>query len=364
MKILFDYQAFANQVAGGVSRYFVELIGELGCIEGVEPTLCAPFSVNVHLRQAGGGGGKWAGVHLPPRWKSNPAMCFVDQLYFRLLFGMQAWDVYHPTYYKMMKRSVRARAHVVTVFDMTHERFPEMFDQADPTCRRKRMMVRDADGIICISEATRRDLIRWSGVEESRTTVIPLASRIGQVVATPANRSGPYWLFVGGRDGYKDFRMLLEVLQANKALASFDLLCFGGGAVTEAEGALLHRYGLTSRVQFIAGDDSVLRGAYEGAVALIYPSRHEGFGLPPLEAMTVGCPVIAANASSLPEVVGEAALLIPPGDAEALAKAMERIMNAQEYLSALVTKGRERASTFSWQRTACDTVQFYKKVTG
>jgi len=107
--------------------------------------------------------------------------------------------------------------------------------------------------------------------------------------------------------------------------------------------------------------DAELRALYVGASVFVFPSRHEGFGLPPLEAMSLGAPVVCADAASLPEVVGDAALLFAPGDAAALATALSRVLDDPALRERLSRAGRERAAQFTWERTAAGTVAAYRE---
>ncbi len=110
------------------------------------------------------------------------------------------------------------------------------------------------------------------------------------------------------------------------------------------------------------GDDSLLASLYRGASLFVYPSLYEGFGIPPLEAMSFGCPVVSGNASSLPEVVGDAAELFDPGSPSALLAAIERVLGDSAYRKALVERGHERTQLFSWKRCAEQTLGVYEKV--
>jgi glycosyltransferase involved in cell wall biosynthesis len=114
----------------------------------------------------------------------------------------------------------------------------------------------------------------------------------------------------------------------------------------------------------ISGGDAVLAGLYSTAAALVYPSLYEGFGIPPLEAMSFGCPVVCSRTSSLPEVVGSAAELFDPADEEEMCTAIERIISSTERSQLLVDRGYERIKQFSWEKCAQDTLDVYKKVLG
>ncbi|MEI7437332.1 MAG: glycosyltransferase family 1 protein [bacterium] len=363
MRVLYDYQAFGAQRAGGVSRYFVELLREWRRSGTVNPELIVPLSVNCHLADARTElGAIGHGLQLPSAWRPGPALALVNRVLFAAATLGRGWDLYHPTYYNDLWPAPRARRRVVTVFDMTHERFPHLFAAHDPTATRKRLAIQAAHGIICISETTRRDLVEITGVAAENTTVIPLATHIGEVRAAPFSHPRPFWLFVGARGGYKKFSVLIEALAGMPALNETDVICFGGGRFTEVEHRLLAAHALTARVRWVAGDDALLRGAYDHALALVYPSCYEGFGLPPLEAMTLGCPVVATNSSSLPEVVGKGGILIPPDQLPALSDALVSLAQNSALRSALVTAGLKQATRFSWKNCAAQTAAYYRRV--
>ncbi len=117
-----------------------------------------------------------------------------------------------------------------------------------------------------------------------------------------------------------------------------------------------------SQVSHFSGDDGLLRHLYANAAALVYPSLYEGFGIPPLEAMTVGCPVICSNVSSIPEVVGDAGLYFDPSSVEAMRDAMERLVSSSRIRTDLIARGRERSKLFSYDRCAEKTMDVYREV--
>jgi alpha-1,3-rhamnosyl/mannosyltransferase len=127
-------------------------------------------------------------------------------------------------------------------------------------------------------------------------------------------------------------------------------------------GVLRNAPGLAARVRWSGRvDDAALRGLYRDAAVFLFPSRYEGFGLPPLEAMGSGTAVVAADAASVPEVVGDAAVLVPPGDSVALAEAVAGLLAHPDRRAAYAAAGRERAAAFSWDRAAAETVRVYRE---
>ena len=199
------------------------------------------------------------------------------------------------------------------------------------------------------------------GINPEKISVTHLASNLkpSSVVAKlPFGR--PYLLYVGGRVGYKNFHMLLESYAASlKVRSEFDLVCFGS-VWTKVEFEHIAQLGLTECVRWVGGEDSKLVSFYQGARLLVYPSIYEGFGLPPLEAMQLGCPVLCTANSSIPEVVGDAGIYFEARDIDSLRYALEDLVFDDGRLVQLRQAGRERADSFSWSRCAEQTLSVYK----
>jgi glycosyltransferase involved in cell wall biosynthesis len=251
---------------------------------------------------------------------------------------------------------------VLTVFDMIHERFPGSFPPTDRTAQHKATAVARADHVVCISHSTRSDLIEMLGVAPHRTSVVHL----GHTLQTAAPRGaasvdGPYVLYVGQRGGYKNFLPLARALAASAAGADgIRLVAFGGGPFTASERAELAASGYDERrVEQRSGGDDELARLYAHASALAYPSLYEGFGIPPLEAMALDCPVVCSNTSSLPEVVGEAAELFDPCVPASMTAALDRVLLDAQRADALRARGRARVAQFSWERCAAETHAVY-----
>jgi glycosyltransferase involved in cell wall biosynthesis len=172
----------------------------------------------------------------------------------------------------------------------------------------------------------------------------------------------PYILYVGNRDGYKNFALLLDVFNSDFR-NDYDLICFGGKKFSTKEESMIKELGIQKEVKYVTGDDNLLYTLYKNAFCFVYPSLYEGFGIPPLEAMAAGCPVIASNSSSIPEVVGEAGLLFDPKSKESLTSSIYRLIHDENERSRLIQKGLLRTSKFSWDNTAKQTYDIYIELT-
>lgn len=263
------------------------------------------------------------------------------------------WIVHRSYYGPSLGTSIPI---VVTVFDMIAELYSAEYSWRDVTPRHKRQSVREASLVFAISETTKSDLIRLLECDPQKIRVLPLGvnppaeetERRAAERATPGER--PFVLYVGLRGGYKNFSAVLGALCV-PALRGLDLVCFGGPPFTPAELATIDQHALTGRVRRVVGDDDLLGAHYRTTACFVYPSRYEGFGLPPLEAMIRGCPVVASNGGSIPEVLGDAAALIDPDDIDGFAAAIDRVLTDDDLRRERVLSGYQRASMFSWAKT-------------
>lgn len=365
MKVVYDHQIFAMQNYGGISRYFRELAKELAEIipGGAQVSINCPFYINNYLSGAPASL-KVIGQHLP-MFRGAGRLCRgANAALSPILMGLLKPDIVHETYYSYQSSAPRYSRTVITVYDMIHELFPQSFAATDRTAEIKRQAVKRADHVICISEHTRQDLVRLFDVPIEKTSVVhlgfSLAASEAEQVDAPVR---PYLLYVGMRGGYKNFETLLHAYASQPWLKeSFDLVAFGGGSFTAYERAMIERLGVVDHVYQQGGSDQVLAARYKQAAVFIYPSLYEGFGIPPLEAMSYGCPVVCSNTSSIPEVVGKAARLFDPYSVEALAAALLDVLQSPSACQELKTLGFARVNEFSWHRCAQETHAIYQRV--
>ena len=178
-----------------------------------------------------------------------------------------------------------------------------------------------------------------------------------------ASTERPYLLYVGSRAGYKNFDLLLEAFSRTGLAGSYRLLAAGGGAWSALERERITTLGLSSSISLIPmADEASLARAYQGAQLFVYPSLYEGFGFPPLEAMSLGCPVLVNRTSSLPEVCGDAALYFNATDAQGLALSLIATLEGAAALAQARAAGKQRVELYSWQRCAKSTLEIYQSV--
>lgn len=373
MKVAFDSQIFCSQRFGGISRYFASVAGEMQLIPGVSPRVLAPLYFNEYLDKLPPGLVSGCKVRQWP--KMSMAIRLASLLSGDLALRWQKPEIVHKTYYYPLPSTPGGALSVVTVYDMIHELFPLNYSARDPIRQWKQSAVERADHVICISEQTRRDLlalhrlppekvsVTYLGYDDLRALLPAESAEDFRLRVLGTDR--PYLLFVGSRAGYKNFEGMLRAYAASPWLKdNFVVLCFGGGVFTAGERALASELGVSGNLQQVGGGDDTLAACYKHAALFVYPSLYEGFGIPPLEAMSLDCPVACSNTSSIPEVVGDAASLFNPQDTEELGRAMECVLNSSALAEDLRVKGRERCDTFSWRRCAEETVAIYGKLLG
>lgn len=369
MRVYFSDHIFSSQRFGGVSRIFAEMMPKM-----------ADFKIDVgylgctHINDYFDPPGPTPSAHVPwmPRVFRRAANTLVEKHFLK----SRKPDIVHVTYYPTESRTSRyANAKLaVTVYDMIHERMPHKVDPKDPTPNLKRLVCQKADLIFAISEHTKSDLVEIYGLPSEKIVVTHLASSLKPFRPDPTgNKSAitfpsgseiekPFFLYVGARAGYKNFALVLQAF-ANLAKTDKDtaLVCFGGPSFQTTDLEDFRRLGLGNRVHRVSGNDELLSQYYRNALALIYPSLYEGFGIPPLEAMGQGCPVIASNASSIPEVVGNAGILFDPFNLEALENAMTEVRTPAKR-AALIQLGYQQEALFSWDKTTVQTIQGYRLI--
>lgn len=268
---------------------------------------------------------------------------------------------------------------VVTIHDCIHLRFPQYLPNRRAHVYARVMMLmaaRRARRILTVSQASKQDILRYLNVPASKIEVIYNA--LDERLATPPPEEditrvrerfqlrAPFILYTGNIKPHKNVDRLIEAFAILRKKRSAELkLLIIGDEISKYPNLRrqIHKYQLHQHVRFLGFvPDATVRVLYRLAAAFVFPSLYEGFGLPPLEAMASGTPVITSNVSSLPEVVGDAALLIDPMDPSAIADAMQRVLDEPELRAELIRRGSERVKTFSWPRSIARTHEVYAEV--
>ncbi|HEX9896648.1 MAG TPA: glycosyltransferase family 1 protein [Dehalococcoidales bacterium] len=262
---------------------------------------------------------------------------------------------------------------IVTVHDLERICFPfsNQEPQEEASLKTDAAAIQKAEHVIAVSENTKKDLMRFLKIPDEKITVV--YNGVNHEVFKPNAHSislSTYILYVGSERPRKNLERLLEafvLLKKSPDFADLKLIKVGSAGRSDAFRQTTLRkikeLGLEREVIFIdqITDDRLVE-YYSSARALVYPSLYEGFGLPVLEAMACGCPVITSNVSSLPEVAGDAAFLINPYDVRDICGAIARLLTDGSLRKEMAVKGKERSKIFSWEKTAEQTMSLYRQV--
>jgi glycosyltransferase involved in cell wall biosynthesis len=364
VKIAFDHQTFTHQSYGGISRYYATLAHEL-LLLGKDASIFAGFHRNKYLAGLPRAivNGVNVGYYPPKTWKP---FHFLNHALTQFQINSWCADIVHETYYSSLPPLGSKVMRVTTAYDMIHEIFPDDFPVNDRTTEHKKGTFERVDHIISISHSTKRDLLKYFDIKESKISVVHLGVDVAKYQANVdyEPRQRPFLLYVGARGGYKNFCSVLRAIACSCSLKKeFDVIAFGGGKFSAEETALIDELGFKDlQVEQVSGSDDVLVGLYRQAEAFIYPSLYEGFGLPPLEAMAAGCPVICSHSSSIPEVVNNAGEYFDPMDYESMASAIENVTRSSELRSRLIQAGFDNVNKFTWTNCAQETMSIYNQL--
>lgn len=357
LDLVLDSIIFSLQRAGGISLYWSELIkGTSGLGHNVVSVEGRNSEENVFrstLEKSSLSVYKSRGI---PR----------IERYMPANFGEANFDVFHSSYYRMPRR--RNGVVIQTCYDFAYERFRSGLPRAVHSLQKYRAL-KNADGIICISESTRRDLFSFfPDLSSKPTRVIYLAASKdfrslsdGEAVdqlPTVIPTSERFVVFVGERGFYKNFAFAVEGVALCE---DYHLVLVGGGPVSAAERVFLDRH-LSNRWVHLSGISSrSLNAIFNRAQALVYPSSFEGFGIPILEAMQAGCPVICGSSSSIPEVAGSSGLTVDLNVPENVSEHL-RALEDSSWRSTVRESGLENASRFSWDSCSSESISFYNSI--
>ena len=364
LRIGFDGRALASPAAG-MRRYTYELFGALARIDPTLDLVAVGPPSQAAIPK---------GVE-----RVNPASSLPTNLGW-MLTGLPITarrarvDIFHAPAYTI---PLAVRPVVVTIHDVSYARHPEWYPYKRDPLRRAfyRRSALAADRIVTDSAFSKAEIVAAYGVDPRTIDVVPLAASgafaPGPPLPLPAACPPRFLLHVGDLHARRNLEMVARALQhvraRNRLAANVGLILAGvdRGAAAALDALAVRAGGPTPLVTFTGPlDEPTLLALYRAAAAFVYPSRYEGFGLPLLEAMGCGVPVIAAATSSIPEVTGGGAVLLDPDDEPAWADAIERLFEDRGHAAALRARGLARAAEYSWDRTARETAAVYRKMLG
>ena len=334
MKIFLDPQIFYLQKFGGISRIYAEFWANCNKKENIQVICPLYYSENLHLKEKG---------LLPNRFtflidKNYPGKKYMNAILKRInrrktkyYLRKNEFDIFVCSYYDpYFIGRLYGKPYIATVFDMIHEIFPAYFGGEEKLMNDKRLVCEKSNSIVAISTSTKNDILKfYPAIPTNKVKVIYLSQSIDtNDITIPSWLPKKYILFIGKRELYKQFDALLKaMLPIFEKDNDIKIVCAGGGKLSGAELDKLSSLNVLDRVVQSNFQDNELNAIYKKAELFVFPSEYEGFGIPALESMVCGCPVILSNTSSLPEIAEDAALYFEPNNIEELTAAIFKILN-------------------------------------
>jgi glycosyltransferase involved in cell wall biosynthesis len=354
MNIYIDNIIFSLQKAGGISVFFSECINGLSATGNNITLINQKENSNIFYKDI-----KQDALNVI--LENNIPSSIARYLNVKQKFNSPS--ILHSSYYRISKS--KNVVNVLSVYDFNYERnlcgqLPKLIHSTQ-----KRHAIKNSDVIICISESTKSDLIKfYPFVNEKIIKVVYLAcdsrfsvSREDLLVQHKFNKleKNNFVMFVGSRKNHKNFNIAIKAVEKNKELI---LAMVGGGEVSKNEKEILGQKLNSRYVHLKYLSVNSLNNLYNNAFCLIYPSSYEGFGIPILEAMQSGCPVITTDRASIPEVCGDACIQITEITPENFSLAMQRLNN-KRYREEVIKKGIKQSQKFSWDKTTKEILSIY-----
>jgi len=377
MRVIVDGTIYGRQRYGGINTFFNEVLPRIARYDHTRVDLLVPGQCRgvppgppVHWIAR-----DFIGPRTGLSWRLDERLEPIIESFKLGVFGLWAKTrseaVFQSTYFTSLPVSV---PHVAMAYDMNHELFPELYADPQGIWLRKRYpeYLRAATRIIAISNTTRRHVEHYYGIPHELIDVVPPGVDTSRFFLDTQDdhfdrlRGGlgierPYILFVGGRWHYKNFPLLLEAMGRLSGHTGLTLVV-AGAPWDEREVAQFTSHRLFRTIRLVVHpDDDLLRLLYSFAAGFAFPSLSEGFGIPLLEAMACGAPVIASDTDVFREVAGEAAIYFNATDADALAQAIERCLD-ERTRAQYRERGLAQVAKYSWESTAAQTRAVYEKV--
>jgi len=361
MKIIYDHKIFWSQKYGGISRYFVNLFKNLQVNRKVDFKIIAPFYQNKYLVEEVNNE-KIFGIYLKNK---IPKTSFIYEKFNDFFFKYGAHNfkpnIIHSTYYNesIKKKTIPL---IITVYDLIHEKLAL---KKNKKIFPKLKSLEIADHIIAISKKTKEDLVKFYNVNENKISVTYLGSNhalLDNNEYQSTNQQKPFILYVGSREKYKNFEFFLKGYSLSSKLKNdFNIILFGGGKLSKDEKKFIHELKLDDKVIYKEGNDKELYNLYRSSKAFIFPSLHEGFGLPLIEAMVNECPVICSKNEIFEEIAGDAAEYFDPTNLENFKEKVEKTLYSSSKIDELKLLGKKTSQAYNWEKCSSETLKIYEK---
>lgn len=366
IRVAFSPTIFDSQKEGGISRYYFQLITGLMNHENIGVYLEERIRDRNYIAQMNG-----ENLHFFNDFDRRAIFPNINFATKHRINGLQKIipHIVHETFYgsTYFKSAPKSSIKILTVYDL----IDEIYSIRSLKFSKKQPSLRLANHVICISETTKQDLVNILKYPENKISVIKLAPFPLNIPSQPEIliknlnfEEKKYFLYVGVRESYKNFnRTLLAFRNFLKYRNDFKYVVFGGGEFMESELRMINELNLEDYIVRVQGDDQELRNLYKSAFALIYPSIYEGFGMPPLESLSLDTPVIIANTSSSREILGnESAVYFQADNEDDLLRALLELVNNKDLYDKKIVAGRIVSQKYSWHKCVSETANLYREL--
>lgn len=369
MKILLDPQIFNSQKYGGISRYYTEIFSILSKKSNVHVLVPLYTTKNVYFNDSSLITAKQKrnlrvikilsifGISIRKRVReasfAEVIKCVIQENF----------DLFIATYYDpYFLEYIDSKPFVLTVYDMIYELFPQYFSEDVKNIEEnKYLLMERATKIIAVSENTKRDIIRlYPKIDSNKIVVIYHGCSIKINSNLKVDLPKKYILFVGARANYKNFLFLVDSIKELLLMDSkLFLVCAGGGKFTKEENDFICNLGLKFKIIQKQFKEEELGVFYKNAICFVFPSMYEGFGIPVLESMASGCPIVLTNSSSFPEVAGDAGIYFENNNSEDLKRKIEKVLSDSVFRAKYIQRGLIQVRKFTWNDAAEECYKLY-----
>jgi len=360
MKISLHYSHTFEQEFGGISRYLVELAKRIS-LSNHQIKIFSGIYKNNYLSELSFplNEGIYSEGSSPQLHKLYG---LISKKYKKVRNAIFKPEVFHLTHFSPYSFKPKNSIQVITMYDLISEIFFRDQNYYKQYFDMKQKSLSESQHIIAISHHTKKDIMEVFNINSDDISVIHLGvNKPIQNVVQLNKVKEDFILFVGRRGGPKNWENFLKAYSSSCLKNDFKIVAFGGGLPSSEDFEMIDR-NCPGCVEFVSGDDKLLDLYYRSAKAFIYPSKYEGFGFPPLEAMMQSTPVFVSNVTSIPEIVGEAGFYFDPYDVDSIRDCLESNIYDAESIDLKVSLGLERVKNFTWEACADKTLALYESL--
>ncbi len=362
MKIAYSGGIFFLQKYGGISRYFCSIINEF-IKDKKNIKVYSPIFKNNYLLDLPQDIRK--GFYLSRYPVHDLFKNLVDNIsYFQI--SNSNYDIVHDTYYSKNILEYKNKKKIITVYDLIHEKFSQLYNNKNLELKKK--IIQGSDAIISISESTKKDLIEFYKVDEKKIFVTHLGynhiiKNYSSLKTDQLNIPKNFILFVGSRYKYKNFKLLLKAYCLNQNIKNdYNIVCFGGEKFSKKEVKNFNDLNIKNRICYFSGDDTLLSYLYKNAKLFVFPSQYEGFGIPLLEAMAMGCPVLASDISIFQEICKNGVNYFKNNDPDDLSDKLKYLLYSDTNLKLKIDLALSISKEYSWKKCSQKTYDIYRNL--